>query len=472
MEKKEIKRITRPESHDCNECEKCQESIRDGPNECIACQFIFFEKFYRDFSSGNKEVDEIIKNPIYIPPNEIYCYGDLNYYEWIPWESLSNINEIARGGFGIIYRATWVDESINPESIKHGSMEYKRRRWGAEEVAIKVINTNSSEVFKELNIQRTMFINNKGKDLFCISSMYGITQNAETLEYGLVMPFAKLGDMRKFLSINFYSTSWPDKLNLARNIAGGLSQIHSSGMVHCDLHSGNILQYDYGEVYIGDLGLCQPVKNEATTTTEEKKIYGVIPYIPPEVLREEKFTTAGDIYSYGMLLWELATGKPPFYDCNHDHILIMAILNGQRPKITSPLIPLCIAEIIKKCWDVNPENRPTANEVFKMLAKLEKMYSWFRSKKSQDEGSTHKESRDEKPTDEVFTDEVFIDEEFSYEESKTVSLQFLESDKHLKEMVESDDSTTTIQSTTTRIHQGAVYTSRVLTLQMIDFSEG
>ncbi|KAG9300862.1 hypothetical protein G9A89_000004 [Geosiphon pyriformis] len=467
MENKDFK-ITRPESHDCDECEWCQYSIKKNNkrNYCVTCKFLFFKELYSKFSSGNKEIDEIIKNPIYLPPKSKYEGGRVNYYEWIPWESLSNINEIARGGFSMIYNATWIDGKIDTWSIKHhGSIEYQRDEDSkGVQVAIKIIKTNSSELFNELNAERAMFMNCDGIFLYCISTMYGITQNAETLEYGIVMPFAKLGNMRKYLSTNFYSMSWFDKLKIAHIIGIGLSQIHSFGMVHRDLHSGNILQFSNEHINIGDLGLCQPVKNEATTTTEEKKIYGVIPYIPPEVLRGENFTTAGDIYSYGMLLWELATGKPPFYDRDHDQILIMAILDGARPKITSPLIPPCIVEIIVKCWDPNPENRPTADEVWHKLVELRKMYSWFRIKKSQDEGSTLKESRDEK----------FPDEEFSYEESKTVSLQFLESEKYVKEMAESDDSTTTTTTTTTttRIHQGAVYTSRVLTLQMIDFSKG
>ncbi|KAG9306497.1 hypothetical protein G9A89_008433 [Geosiphon pyriformis] len=369
MENKEIKRTTLPETHDCNVCKKCQESIRDGWNKCSACQLIFFEKLYKNISSGNKEVDEIIKNPIYIPHNR-YNNDELKYYEWILWEHLSNINEIARGGFGIINKATLVDGRIDTWSIRcNDEMKYKRR--GTREVAIKIIKTNS-------------------------------------------------------------------------DIAEGLKQIHSFGMVHRDLHSGNILKFSNERINIGDLGLCQPVKNEATTTTEEKYIYGVIPYIPPEVLRGEKFTKAGDIYSFAMLLWELATGKPPFYDFKHDHILIMAILDGARPKITFPLIPPCIAEIIITCWDVNPENRPTAREVWSKLLTLLGMYERFRDKNSTDE---------------------------------ELGPQFLESEKYLKEMAESDDSTTTDQSnttmttTTTRIHSGAVYTSRVLTLQMIDFSK-
>ncbi|KAG9292680.1 hypothetical protein G9A89_008266 [Geosiphon pyriformis] len=432
MENKEIKRDCL-ETHDCNECESCQEGILNEWNKCAACQLIFLKKHYKNFSSGNEVVDEIIKNPTYTLPDENSnkYHDNLNYYEWIPWEILLKINEIAKGGFGIIYKAILIDGLIDIESIKHhGSMEYKTRGKGY--VAIKIIKMNSSEVFKELNIQRTIYINTGGYSSKCISSIWGITQNPETLEYGIVMEFAQGGDMRKHLSTNFQLMNWLDKLGIARDIAYGLSNIHSSGMVHRDLHSGNILQLKGYEVNIGDLGLCRQVNNEATTTTtttdtttatateKKKEIFGVIPYIPPEVLRGEKFTMAGDIYSYGMLLWEIATGKPPFHDRSHDHFLVMDILyNGLRPKITFPLIPPSIAEIIVKCWDVNPENRPNAREIYEMLMK-----------------------------EPVSTSELS------------------ESDKHAQEMAEGDDSTTTTTAKTP-LHPGAVYTSRLLTLQII-----
>ncbi|KAG9285212.1 hypothetical protein G9A89_004427 [Geosiphon pyriformis] len=376
MENKEIKRITRPESHDCNR--------------------------------------------------------------------LSNVNEIARGGFSIIYKATWIDGRIDTWSIGCNG-EYKRE--GTVEVAIKIIKTNSEEVFKELNIGRAIFINTDDKDNFLISEIIGITQNTETLEYGIVLPFAKFGDMRKYLSTNFHSTSWYDKLWIARTIAKGLDDIHSSGLVHRDLHSGNILQMSTHRANIGDLGLCQPVNHEATTTTTDPTT--------GKDMKEKRYM------DYGMLLWELSTGKPPFYDCKHDHILIMAILNGQRPKITFPLIPPSIAKLIEECWDPNPKNRPTAEKIGYKLMELESNY--IKIDYYTDEELTAEEFIDQEPTD----------EESIEWESKTLSLQFRESEKYVKKMAESDDSTTTNQSTTTmtttttRIHPGAVYTSRVLTLQMI-----
>ncbi|KAG9303187.1 hypothetical protein G9A89_003528 [Geosiphon pyriformis] len=448
MEKKEINRY-RPEFHDCDECYICQWSIlNNSDNKCSACNFRFFKKLYKDFSSGNEEVDEIIKNPIYIPPNNFSkkYNGILNYYEWIPWERLSNIKEIARGGFGIICIATLIDGVINKYTIKHhGEMEYKRGRIGTE-VAIKVIKTNSSEVFKELNIQRVMFMNS-GNYSNSISSIFGITQNATTLEYGIVMKFTKHEDIRKYISTNFHSMSWSVKLVIAYRVARGLESIHRSGMVNRDLHSGNILQYDEQWVDIGDLGLCQPVNNKATTT-EEKKIYGVIPYISPEVLRGENFTTAGDIYSYGMLLWELATGKPPFHDRSHDHILIMAILNGQRPKITSPLIPTSIAKIIKKCWDVNPKNRPTAIEVFNMLGKL--LYTISKFKES----------------------DKYVKNMLKNDSTTKPLRRFSKYIQFLKKAKKSDEIAKPSTTTKINIHPGAVYTSRLLTAQMVDFSKG
>ncbi|KAG9285724.1 hypothetical protein G9A89_001612 [Geosiphon pyriformis] len=417
MENKEIKRTTRPYAHDCNECQRCQESIKyNRTNNCSECQFMFFEKHYKDFSCGYEEIDKIIKNPIYIPPNQTYKYGELNYYEWIPWERLSDINEIARGGFGIIYKATYIDGFIDVESIKHhGEMEYERHNNGMQ-VAIKIIPTNSSEVFKELYIQNAILINNIRNGSSYVSKILGITRNAETLEYGIVMEFAEHGDMRKYLSTNFHSTSWSNKLEFASDIAIGLSSIHSSGMVHRDLHSGNILQIRENCVNIGDLGLCQPTNHEATTTTittEEKKIFG--------------FTTAGDIYSLGMLLWELSTGKPPFYDCPHNEILIMAILNGQRPNITSPLIPPSIRKLIKKCWDANPKNRPTARELTGKFMELNHLYKFNN-----------------------------INNRFKR------WIHFGKSDKLIRKTAKNDS---------IAIHSEAVYTSRIITAQMGNMSE-
>src|SRR3989442_2627988 len=63
-----------------------------------------------------------------------------------------------------------------------------------------------------------------------------------------------------------------------------------------------------------------------------------------------------------MIMWELTTGKKPFHDRLHDQYLMLDILKGERPQITKDT-PEFYAELMKKCWDHNPENRPTAEEI-------------------------------------------------------------------------------------------------------------
>ena len=86
----------------------------------------------------------------------------------------------------------------------------------------------------------------------------------------------------------------------------------------------------------------------------------------PEVLSKKPYTKESDIYSFGMIMWEHTTGKKPFHDRPHNHLLISNILNGERPQITDDT-PEFYAELMKKCWDHNPENRPTAKEIKSFL---------------------------------------------------------------------------------------------------------
>ncbi|POG64737.1 kinase-like domain-containing protein, partial [Rhizophagus irregularis DAOM 181602=DAOM 197198] len=135
-----------------------------------------------------------------------------------------------------------------------------------------------------------------------------------------------------------------------------LEYIHNNEFIHRDFHSGNIL-LDFSWK-IGDLGLSQSVKNESSNN----EIYGVIPYIAPEIFKGSAFSKEADIYSLGMIMWELTTGCKPFANVEHDIHLIYKILDGERPKITEDT-PECYANIMKSCWDPDPKKRPSMKEI-------------------------------------------------------------------------------------------------------------
>ncbi|RIA96116.1 kinase-like domain-containing protein, partial [Glomus cerebriforme] len=144
-----------------------------------------------------------------------------------------------------------------------------------------------------------------------------------------------------------------------------LKSIHHANFVHRDFHSGNIFVIAATIWKIGDLGLSQP----ANIPLLNNEIYGVIPYIAPEIFKGAKFSQASDIYSMGMIMWECTTGCKPFSNIEHNHRLIYNIIDGRRPEITEDT-PECLANLIKSCWNPNPKNRPTINKVYETLETL------------------------------------------------------------------------------------------------------
>ncbi|POG68790.1 kinase-like domain-containing protein, partial [Rhizophagus irregularis DAOM 181602=DAOM 197198] len=104
--------------------------------------------------------------------------------------------------------------------------------------------------------------------------------------------------------------------------------------------------------------LSQPANN----TSSNNEIYGVIPYIAPEVFKGAKFSKASDIYSMGMIMWELTTGCKPFANIEHDSNFIYEIIDGKRPEITDDT-PEDFANLMRKCWNSDPKKRPLAKKI-------------------------------------------------------------------------------------------------------------
>jgi len=106
--------------------------------------------------------------------------------------------------------------------------------------------------------------------------IYGVTQDPETKEYIIVMQYANNGSLLFYLDQNINKLTWKDKLNHLYNIVAYLHTIHTSGLVHCDLHGGNIVLIS-GIPFICDLGLSQSVNSRQQNST----IQGVLPFIAP-----------------------------------------------------------------------------------------------------------------------------------------------------------------------------------------------
>ena len=76
-------------------------------------------------------------------------------------------------------------------------------------------------------------------------------------------------------------------------------------------------------------------------------MYGVLPYIAPEILRGQSYTKAADIYSFGIIMYEVISGLPPYHDLSHDEYLAIKICHGLRPRFNIK-VPQLIVDLIKK----------------------------------------------------------------------------------------------------------------------------
>ncbi|CAG8528849.1 1449_t:CDS:1, partial [Dentiscutata erythropus] len=94
-----------------------------------------------------------------------------------------------------------------------------------------------------------------------------------------------------------------------------------------------------------------------------------IPYVAPEVLHTKQYTREADIYSLGIILYEITTGLSPYYNILHDVNLEMKICNGIRPEFPNTTSNL-ISQIISRCWDAEPSRRPNIEELKDELVQL------------------------------------------------------------------------------------------------------
>src|SRR5260364_423898 len=150
---------------------------------------------------------------------------------------------------------------------------------------------------------------------------YGLSRD-DSGNFILILKYAEKGSLRNNLH-EVSQMKWEEKLNLLSCITSDLEAIHSQGLEHQDLHSGNILQDEMDNAYITDLGL----------SNTRKEVCGVLPYMAPEILQGKPYNQAVDIYALGIIMTEISTGRKAFDGYNFDE-LVIKICQGLRPEFT------------------------------------------------------------------------------------------------------------------------------------------
>src|SRR5215467_4158812 len=160
-----------------------------------------------------------------------------------------------------------------------------------------------------------------------------------------------------------------EALEVLRQVALGLEAAHRVGIVHRDIKPANVLITNTGTVKILDFGLAKLVSDsKAQTMTEAGQAMGTILYMSPEQLRGESVDARSDLWSLGVLAYELLAGASPF-QTERNAATVARILNDEPPPLTSaPGIPTWLAELVAQLLQKAPSRRPqNASEVLERL---------------------------------------------------------------------------------------------------------
>ncbi|KAL4205019.1 hypothetical protein AMTRI_Chr01g112650 [Amborella trichopoda] len=171
------------------------------------------------------------------------------------------------------------------------------------------------------------------------------------------------GSLRKFLHKQEpYSLPMKLVLKFALDIARGMQYLHSQGILHRDLKSENLLLGDDMCVKVADFGI-SCLESECDSM---KGFMGTYRWMAPEMIKEKNHTRKVDVYSFGIVVWELLTSLTPFHDMTPVQAAFAISQKNARPPLPANC-PLALGRFIRRCWSSNPDKRPDFEEIVSIL---------------------------------------------------------------------------------------------------------
>ncbi|KAJ6411748.1 hypothetical protein OIU84_008347 [Salix udensis] len=171
------------------------------------------------------------------------------------------------------------------------------------------------------------------------------------------------GSLRKFLHQQEpHSVPLNLVLKLALDIAHGMQYLHSQGILHRDLKSENLLLGEDMSVKVADFGI-SCLESQCGSA---KGFTGTYRWMAPEMIKEKHHTKKVDVYSFGIVLWELLTAMIPFDNMTPEQAAFAVCQKNARPPLP-PKCPLAYSHLINRCWSSNPDKRPHFDEIVAIL---------------------------------------------------------------------------------------------------------
>jgi len=281
----------------------------------------------------------------------------------IDWSQLHDVEYFTRGGSSIIHTAF----------------------YDGKEVIVKVVHPEhendegyKNDIENELNILSTLDHNH-------ILKVYGAGYKRGKRFLVLERLDSCLSDIADSNLCNRKSKFWKKKdggssfslkdgIKHVRSIADAMQYCHDLAipgcmLLHRDLKPGNIGFASDGDLKLFDFGLARMLENASSYSDRTYAMSGKtgsLRYMAPEVVNNEPYNFKVDVYSFGVIFWEILSGKKSFQGTTEEQFLLSVIADNKRPTLDKAW-PKKVIDLMEKCWDVDMSRRPTFTKIIQVL---------------------------------------------------------------------------------------------------------
>ncbi|XP_047077264.1 NT-3 growth factor receptor-like isoform X3 [Lolium rigidum] len=253
---------------------------------------------------------------------------------------IEELCELGSGAFGTVFHAKW-----------KGSDVAVKRIWASEE--------QRTDFWNETSILASLHHPN-------LVSFYGVVLDGPEGSVGTITEYMDGGSVRQALQKKLFDRC--RRLVIVMDIALGMQYLHGKGIVHFDLKCDNLLlnrsNAQRPVCKVADFGLSK-VKHQPLISGG---VRGTLPWMAPELLNgsSSRVSEKVDVFSFGIVMWELLTGEEPYADLHYGTVLGGIVNDTLRPPVPDSCDPHW-RRLMEQCWSADPSDRPTFTEIVSIL---------------------------------------------------------------------------------------------------------
>jgi serine/threonine protein kinase len=285
-----------------------------------------------------------------------HSMGGADDWEMDPREIVFH-EKIASGAFGDLFRGTYCGQDVAIKILR-----------GVQDDSVQF-----QEFLQEVAIMRKVRHRNVVQFIGACTERPNLCIVFEYMRGGSVYDFVRKNGPLRVSAV----------LRIAVEVARGMDYLHKRKIVHRDLKAANLLMDEHGTVKIADFGVARVLDGAGVMTAET----GTYRWMAPEVIEHKPYSEKADVFSFGVVMWELLTGLVPYSDMTPLQAAVGVVQKGLRPPIPANCPPP-LADIMRLTWQRDPVVRPSFEA---LKVKLEELHEVYRQ---QEEDAGRRASQD------------------------------------------------------------------------------